>query len=37
VGAVEATFRERWDDPAPATTNPVRMARDAADDIELDG
>jgi phosphatidylserine/phosphatidylglycerophosphate/cardiolipin synthase-like enzyme len=37
VGAVEAAFRERWDDPALATTNPVRMARDAADDIELDG
>jgi phosphatidylserine/phosphatidylglycerophosphate/cardiolipin synthase-like enzyme len=37
VGAVEAAFRERWDDPALATTNPVRMVRDVADDLELDG
>jgi phosphatidylserine/phosphatidylglycerophosphate/cardiolipin synthase-like enzyme len=37
VGAVEACFRERWDDPALVTTNPVRMVRDVADDLELDG
>jgi phosphatidylserine/phosphatidylglycerophosphate/cardiolipin synthase-like enzyme len=37
VGAVEVAFRERWDDPALVTTNPIRMARDVADDLELDG
>jgi phosphatidylserine/phosphatidylglycerophosphate/cardiolipin synthase-like enzyme len=37
VGAVEAVFRERWDDPALVTTNPVRMARDVADNLDLDG
>jgi phosphatidylserine/phosphatidylglycerophosphate/cardiolipin synthase-like enzyme len=37
VGMVEASFRERWEDPAPVTTNPVRVARDVSDDLPLDG
>jgi phosphatidylserine/phosphatidylglycerophosphate/cardiolipin synthase-like enzyme len=37
VGSVEAVFRERWDDPTLVTKNPVRMARDVADDLDLDG
>ncbi len=28
VGDVEAVFRERWDDPAPLTRNPVHRLRD---------
>ena len=28
VGDVEATFRERWDDPTPLTRNPARRVRD---------
>jgi len=28
VGDIEAVFRERWDDPAPATRNPVHRLRD---------
>ena len=30
VADVEATFRERWDDPAPLTRNPVERAQRAA-------
>jgi phosphatidylserine/phosphatidylglycerophosphate/cardiolipin synthase-like enzyme len=29
VGDVEAVFRERWEDPAPPTRNPLRRLRDA--------
>jgi phosphatidylserine/phosphatidylglycerophosphate/cardiolipin synthase-like enzyme len=28
VGDVEAVFRERWEDPAPPTRNPMRRVRD---------
>lgn len=28
VGDVEATFRERWDDPAPLSRNPARLLHD---------
>lgn len=37
VGLVEASFRERWRDPAPATTNPVDVVRDMVDELPLDG
>jgi phosphatidylserine/phosphatidylglycerophosphate/cardiolipin synthase-like enzyme len=37
VGAIEAVFRERWDDPAPATRNPFRWWRDAVDDLAAPG
>lgn len=28
VGDIEASFRERWDDPGPLSRNPARVARD---------
>jgi phosphatidylserine/phosphatidylglycerophosphate/cardiolipin synthase-like enzyme len=31
VGDVEAVFRERWDDPAPLTRNPLHRLRDLLD------
>jgi phosphatidylserine/phosphatidylglycerophosphate/cardiolipin synthase-like enzyme len=37
VGAIEAVFRERWDDPTPSTRNPLRMLRDSADHLPIDG
>jgi phosphatidylserine/phosphatidylglycerophosphate/cardiolipin synthase-like enzyme len=37
VGAIEAVFRERWDDPTPSTRNPLRMLRDGADHLAIDG
>jgi len=30
VGDIEASFRERWDDPAPLTRNPLNRLMDAA-------
>jgi len=32
VGDVEAVFRERWDDPAPLTRNPMHWLRDRLSD-----
>jgi phosphatidylserine/phosphatidylglycerophosphate/cardiolipin synthase-like enzyme len=37
VGMVEASFRERWRDPLPVTTNPVQVVRDVVDALPLDG
>ncbi len=34
VGDVEAVFRERWEDPAPPTRNPVRRLRDLLAGVE---
>jgi phosphatidylserine/phosphatidylglycerophosphate/cardiolipin synthase-like enzyme len=34
VGDVEAVFRERWEDPAPATRNPARRLRDLLAGVE---
>jgi phosphatidylserine/phosphatidylglycerophosphate/cardiolipin synthase-like enzyme len=37
VGDVEATFRERWADPAPLSHNPFRLARSRLDHDEMRG
>jgi phosphatidylserine/phosphatidylglycerophosphate/cardiolipin synthase-like enzyme len=37
VGAVEAVFRERWHDRAPATRHPFRRLHDAIDRLPVDG
>ena len=34
VGDVEAVFRERWEDPAPPTRNPVHRLRDVLAGVE---
>jgi phosphatidylserine/phosphatidylglycerophosphate/cardiolipin synthase-like enzyme len=34
VGDVEAVFRERWEDPAPPSSNPVRRLRDVLAGVE---
>ena len=36
VGDVEAVFRERWDDPAPPTRNPVGRLRDLLGGVDDD-
>jgi phosphatidylserine/phosphatidylglycerophosphate/cardiolipin synthase-like enzyme len=36
VGAVETAFRERWEDPAPATRNPLGRLKDALTRVDDD-